>query len=97
MLSVLEGARLIACAFDSYMEGFAVRPFAESYVIDSVGMPFPVAHDYDSTQSRDLFEGFMRDHEVPRAEQQQTVYSFDWPQAEPFDDSFIGSYGRVST
>ena len=32
MPAVLEGARLVAQAFGSYMEGFAVRPSPATYV-----------------------------------------------------------------
>jgi nucleotide-binding universal stress UspA family protein len=98
MPAVLEAARLIACAFDSYMEGFAVRPSAPSYVtIEPVsGLAFPGAYEADAAvQARGQFESFMRAHGVPQAKQEQASYSYSWPWEEAAQDTFIGSRGRV--
>lgn len=99
MPAVLEGARLIARQFDSYMEGFAVRPsLGASVTIEPVsGIAMPGAFDHDTVkQVRGEFESFMTSHGVPRAARGDgpAVFSYDWPREEPAEDSFIGSHGR---
>ncbi len=99
MPAVLEGARLIARQFDSYMEGFAVRPsLGASVTVEPVsGIAMPGAFDDDTVkQVRGEFESFMTSHNVPRAARGDgpTVFSYDWPREEPAEDSFIGSHGR---
>lgn len=98
MGAVLETARLIAHVFDSYMEGFVVRPVAETYVtVEPVsGMAISGAGEGDAIDhARNQFESFMRTHKVPRAQHGQAGYSYGWMQAEAADDAFIGSHGRV--
>jgi nucleotide-binding universal stress UspA family protein len=98
MPAVLEGARLIAHAFGSYMEGFAVRPSPATYVtVEPVSsLAISGAYEGDSArQARNLFESFMHRHKIPHAEKEPAVYSFGWPREDPEEDSFIGSYGRV--
>jgi nucleotide-binding universal stress UspA family protein len=102
MPAVLEAALLVARAFDSYMEGVAVRPAAAAYVtVEPVsGMAIPGADQAEATRhAREQFEAFMQGHGVPqgtqKGEQQQATLSYAWPRAEAVDDSFIGSYGRV--
>jgi nucleotide-binding universal stress UspA family protein len=97
MPAVLEAARLIARTFDSYMEGFAVRPSAASYVnIEPVsGLAIGEYANDAAPQARDQFESFMRANNVPPAQQQQVGYSYGWPRSVTADDSFIGSYGRT--
>ena len=98
MPAVLEAARLIAQIFDSYMEGFAVRPSAGTYMtIEPVsGLAFTGAYEGDAAnRARGQFESFMQAHRVPRAVQEQASYSYGWLQAETADDAFIGSRGRI--
>ena len=98
MLAVLEAARLIACAFDSYMEGFAVCPSSETYVTVEPLNSLAISGAYEgdiAPQARGQFESFMQAHGVPRAEQEQAGYSYGWPQVETADDAFIGSNGRA--
>ena len=98
MPAVLEAASLLAQAFDSYMEGFAARPSLGTYVaVEPLsGVAIAGAYRGDApTQARALFETFMQTHGVPRAEGGAARLSYDWPQAEGFDDTRIGSYGRV--
>ena len=104
MPAVLEGARLVARIFDSYMEGFAVHPAAGTYVavepVSSLAISGAFEHDAElASQARGLFETFMRTHDVPPASQDAAAaaanYSWGWPRPEPEDDLFIGSYGRV--
>ena len=100
MPAVLEGARLVARIFDSYMEGFAVHPAAGTYVavepVSSLAISGAFEHDAElASQARKLFENFMRTHDVPPAAAGAATYSYGWPRQEAEDDLFIGSYGRV--
>jgi nucleotide-binding universal stress UspA family protein len=98
MPAVLEAARLIARAFDGYMEGFAVRPSARTYVnvepLSSVAISDAYEGDL-APQARGQFESFMQAHGVPQGVAEPAVFSYGWPQAEAVDDTFIGSYGRT--
>jgi len=98
MAAVLETARLLARAMDSYMEGFAVRPSLDAYVaVEPLsGVAISAAHYEDAQrQSHTLFESFMQAHGVPRADGELARYSYAWPHAEAGDDTAIGSRGRV--
>jgi nucleotide-binding universal stress UspA family protein len=98
MPAVLEAARLVARAFDSYMEGFAVRPSAATYLtVDPVSsLAISGAYEGDApAQAQGTFESFMHEHGVPRATHEVSGYSYAWPRAEPADDLYIGSYGRT--
>ena len=69
MPAVLEAARLVAHGFDSYMEGFAIRPAIGTYVtVEPVSsLAISGAFEEDSTrQAFELFDEFMRRHDVPR-------------------------------
>jgi nucleotide-binding universal stress UspA family protein len=100
MAAVLEAARLIAQQFDSYMEGFAVRPSMGTYVtVEPVsGIAISGAFEGDTAkQIHGEFENFMRAHGVPRmaAADRLASHSYDWPRDEPAEDDFIGRRGRV--
>ena len=98
MPAVLEAARLMARTFDSYMEGFAVRPSAGTYVtVDPVSsLAISDAYDGDAPrQAQEMFESFMRTHAVPRAAPEPAAYSYGWPRTDAAEDIFIGSYGRT--
>ncbi len=98
MPAVLEGARLVAQMFDSYMEGFSVRPSAASYASIEPVSSLALSATYDpetATHARDLFETFMRAHNVPAGSGEPAVYSYGWPRPESAEDYFIGSLGRV--
>jgi nucleotide-binding universal stress UspA family protein len=98
MGAVLEGARLIAQTFGSYMEGFAVRPSAASYVSIEPVSNLALSGAYDpetASHARQTFESFMQTHEVPAGPGEPAVYSYGWPRTEAADDSLIGSLGRV--
>jgi nucleotide-binding universal stress UspA family protein len=98
MPAVLEAARLVARTFDSYMEGFAVRPSVGTYVtVEPVsGLAISAADESDAArEAQTQFESFMESHGVPRAVAEPATYSYRWPRAEPVEDSFIGSYGRI--
>jgi nucleotide-binding universal stress UspA family protein len=98
MPAVLEAARLVARAFDSYMEGFAVRPSLGTYVTVEPISSLAISGAFDgdtAPQARAQFESFMQAHGVLRAGQEPAVYSYGWPRAEPADDVYIGSRGRI--
>ena len=99
MPAVLEAARLVARTFDSYMEGFAVRPAAGTYVTVEPVSSLAISGAFEAdtaNQARAMFESFMREHAVPpAATQEPAVFSYAWPRAEAAEDAFIGSYGRV--
>jgi len=98
MPAVLEAARLVAERFDSYMEGFAIRPAIGTYVtVEPVSsLALSGAFEEDTTrQAQELFDSFMRKHNVPRTLSEPATYSCGWPRAEAADDAFLGSYGRV--
>ncbi|HZP79178.1 MAG TPA: universal stress protein [Pseudolabrys sp.] len=99
MPAVLEAARLVARAFDSYMEGFSVRPSVGSYVtVEPVsGLAISAADESDAAhQAQVQFESFMESHGVPRASgAEASGFSYAWPRTEASDDAHIGSHGRV--
>jgi nucleotide-binding universal stress UspA family protein len=100
MPAVLEAARLIARSFDSYMEGFAVRPSLGTYVTVEPVSSLAISGAYEADiapQARAQFEAFMQAHAVPQAVAGQgpAAFSWAWPFAEAADDSFIGDRGRV--
>ncbi|HET7849291.1 MAG TPA: universal stress protein [Pseudolabrys sp.] len=98
MPAVLEAALLIARTFDSYMEGFAVRPALGTYVTVEPVSSLAISGAYDGdapAQARAQFESFMKTQGVPRADREPAALSYGWPMAEAADDLFIGSYGRT--
>jgi nucleotide-binding universal stress UspA family protein len=101
MPAVLETARLIANRFDSYMEGFAVRPSAADFVaiepVSSLAIASVEEADAEiAREARAAFESFMQAHEVPRAAPRgPAAYSFGWIRTDAEDDVFVGSYGRL--
>jgi nucleotide-binding universal stress UspA family protein len=98
MPAVLEAARLVARTFDSYMEGFAVRPSVESYATVEPVSGLAISGTYEgdvADQARGQFDSFMQTHGVPRAAQERASYSYGWPREGAADDVFIGSRGRV--
>lgn len=98
MLAVLEAARLMAKHFDSYLEGFAVRPMAGTYVTLEPVSSLALTGAFDSEaakHAREMFESFMKTHEVPQGSQEPATFSYSWSMADAVDDAFLGSYGRV--
>ncbi len=97
MPAVLEAARLVAQQFGGYMEGFAVRPSAGTYVMVEPVSSLAISGAFEgdtANQARAQFESFMQSHGVPQADREPAVYSHGWPRAEAAEDAFIGSYGR---
>lgn len=98
MPAVLEAARLVARAFDSYMEGFAVRPSVGTYVTIEPVSSLAISGAFDpeaANHSRELFTAFMQKAGIPVAEKGPAVFSYGWPLTEAADDIFLGGYGRI--
>jgi nucleotide-binding universal stress UspA family protein len=101
--SVLETALLLGQKFDSYIEGFALRPAIGNLVtMDPVSSLTVVAlRENDAEiikQARGIFETFMQRHAAPSSEKAATVaesVSYGWLDEAPDGDEFVGSYGRV--
>ncbi|HEX5211525.1 MAG TPA: universal stress protein [Pseudolabrys sp.] len=97
MAAVLEAACLVARQFDSYMEGFAVRPSAGTYVTVEPVSSLAISGAFEgdtAVQARAQFEAFMKSHSVPQLDREPAAFSYGWPRAESAEDAFIGSYGR---
>ena len=98
MPAVLEAARLMATAFDSYMEGFAVRPSPGTYVTVEPVSSLAISGAFEpdtAKEAKAAFEAFMQAHKVPPGGQAPAAYSYGWPRADAAEDAYIGSYGRV--
>jgi nucleotide-binding universal stress UspA family protein len=100
MASVLETALLVARQFDSYIEGFALRPAIDNFAamdpVSSMAVATVRQHDEEAAeQARVLFDTFMKDHGVPRARPLESKLGCGWFDAAPDGDDFVGSYGRV--
>jgi nucleotide-binding universal stress UspA family protein len=98
--SVLETALLLARKFNSYTEGFALRPAIGNLVtMDPVSSLTVVsARENDAEivkQARGIFDAFMQANNVPAAASAGANLSQSWLEAAPDGDEFIGSYGRV--
>jgi nucleotide-binding universal stress UspA family protein len=100
MTSTLETALLLARKFDSYIEGFALRPAIDNFVaMDPIsGMAMATVKQRDAeaaTQAQSLFEGFMQVHQVPQSVEAKAALAWHWFDAAPDGDDVVGSYGRV--
>jgi nucleotide-binding universal stress UspA family protein len=100
MPAVLEAARLIAVQFDSYIEGFAVRPSLGTYVTVEPVSSLAITGAFEGDTAHEVraqFENFMREKNVPPAApgREPAVFSYAWPNSEVVDDEAIGSRGRV--
>jgi nucleotide-binding universal stress UspA family protein len=97
MPAVFEAARLIARQFDSYMEGFAVRPALGTYVTVEPVSSLAISGAFEgdtANQARTEFEAYMQAHGVPKAAQEPAHFSYGWPRETSAEDSFIGNRGR---
>ena len=100
MPAVLEAATLMARAFDSYMEGFAVRPSAGTYVTVEPVSSLAISGAYDGEAPQARARHLRAVHAAAgRAggggRAGDGGLSYGWPMADGADDIFIGSYGRV--
>jgi nucleotide-binding universal stress UspA family protein len=99
--SVLQTALFLARRFDSYIEGFALRPaMLNGFVPTDTAVPVELEllekrGVIIAAESRDHFEEFMRANNVPVSGSRTEGLSFGWFDRAPIGDSFIGSRGRV--
>jgi len=97
--SALETALLLGRRNNAYIEGFALR---WPIIVAGLEMMGGLALDSleqenleEEKKARQLFEGFMRKHDVPRSTDTTESLSFGWLEDAPPEGDFIGSYGRV--
>jgi len=102
MRSTLSTALLLARRFDSYIEGFALRFRVNEFVaVDMAGaIPLETLREESLEEARRacmLFESFMKDNGVPRAEgaDRPAAVSFGWLNEAPEGEAFVGSHGRA--
>jgi nucleotide-binding universal stress UspA family protein len=100
MGSVLETALHVARKFESYIEGFALRPAIDNFAamdpVSSMAVATVRHHDEEAAaQARLLFNTFMKDHGVPQAQPGGPSVAYGWLDVAPDGDDFVGSYGRV--
>jgi nucleotide-binding universal stress UspA family protein len=98
--SVLDTALLLGRKFDSYIEGFALRPALGNLVtMDPVSsLTVVTLRENDAEiikQARGIFETFMQQKGVPRSSKDNGSLAQGWLDEAPDGDEFVGSYGRV--
>ena len=98
--SALETTLLTARLFESYIEGFALRPAPIEYIpIDMVGgltwAGTDVSDDETVDQAKALFESFMRERGISGPSGAAPGLGYGWLDTAPFGEAFVGSYGRV--
>jgi nucleotide-binding universal stress UspA family protein len=99
MTSTLETALVLARKFDSYIEGFALRPAMSAVYavgdVSAVAIP-SLEHDIveNAQRSQGLFENFMRERGVAHGAPAKTLSS-SWLANAPAGDLFVGSHGRL--
>ena len=96
----LETALMLARRFDSYIEGFALRFRVNEFVaVDMAGaIPLESLRDEnleEARRARQIFEAFMGERAVPRANAAASSLSYGWLDDAPEGESFVGSYRRV--
>ncbi len=97
----LATACLLAKAFDSYLEGFALsQQLSLLAAADSVGQvvlyPADLAHeDQTAEELRQLFEDAMGRLGIAREGRGQEAPHFQWNDRSVSGDGFLGSYARV--
>ena len=100
MPSVLATAALVQARFESYVEGFALRPAVPDYVpIDMVsGLAWHVDERADESAMRDsheLFRAFMDGRGLASVAPGATGPGYGWHSRTPAGDAFVASHGRV--
>src|ERR1700729_1384248 len=101
MVSALDTALLLARKFDSFIEGFSLRPAVADLVAmdpDS-GLTMVAVKENDAEmvrQAGDMFRSFMQNHQIPeRSGDGPAALSWHWLKDAPSGHDFVGSYGRV--
>src|SRR6516165_5846396 len=100
MRSALATALTLARRFDSYIEGFALRFRVNEFIaVDMAGaIPLESLREEsldEARRARALFEAFMRENGVPRADLAVASLSYGWLDNAPEGEAFVGSHGRV--
>ena len=100
MDSVLETALLAARRFDSYVEGFALRPLITEYVpVDMVGGLTWTRDDITDAEAvrraRQSFDRFMADHGIAPFAEGANAVGFGWFEDASPGDAFVGIHARI--
>jgi nucleotide-binding universal stress UspA family protein len=100
MRSTLSTALALARRFDSYIEGFALRFRVNEFIaVDMAGaIPLETLREEsldEARRARTLFEAFMQENAVPRADRGGAALSYGWVNDAPEGEGFVGSHGRV--
>jgi nucleotide-binding universal stress UspA family protein len=104
MESALDCALLLAKKFDSWIEGFPLRPaVADMVAMDpDAGLTMVAIKENDADmvrQAEDLFRSFMERHGVQRQATEASpppgAVGWTWHADAPSGHDFVGSYGRV--
>jgi len=100
MRSALSTALVMARRFNSYIEGFALRFRVNEFVaVDMAGaIPLESLREEsldEARRARALFESFMQENGVPRADRDAATLSYGWLNDAPEGEGFVGSHGRV--
>jgi nucleotide-binding universal stress UspA family protein len=100
MSSVLETALLAARRFDSYIEGFALRPLITEYVpVDMVGgltwTRDDLTDDEAVRRARQTFDSFMNAHGMRPHGGGSSGLGFGWMENAAAGDAFVSSHARI--
>src|ERR1700729_3805207 len=106
MASALDTALLLARKFDSFIEGFSLRPaVADLVAMDpDAGLTMVAVKENDAEMVRQaggVFRSFMQRHglqprrEAAPASADAAAPSWLWLESAPSGHDFVGSYGRV--
>jgi len=99
MNATLETALVLARKFNSYIEGFALRPVVAPVMAMDIGGAFPLAELQENdtkmaTEAKALYDAFMQKNGVAFGDPRGAV-GCGWLEGAPDGDQFVGSYGRV--
>ncbi|HZC58172.1 MAG TPA: universal stress protein [Xanthobacteraceae bacterium] len=101
MASALDTALLLARKFDSFIEGFSLRPAVADLVAmdpDS-GLTMVAVKENDAEMARqaeDMFRTFMQNHQITEhSGDGPASLSWSWLKDAPSGHDFVGSYGRI--
>lgn len=99
MNATLETALVLGRKFNSYIEGFALRPVVAPVMAMDIGGAFPLAELQENdtkmaTEAKALYNAFMHKNSVPFGDPKGGV-ACGWMENAPDGDQFVGSYGRV--
>ena len=100
MTSALETALLLAQRMGAYIEGFALRFGIPQFVVAELSSGIPMesyqAHrDEEIAEARNIFETFMKEHDIPLSRGAADRPSFGWLEDAPEGETFVGSHGRA--